>query len=208
MSSASEAGYATNTADKVLRKATSISGLRNASELISWAYNAIEGEVSNPILIDKNYVVAHLDGITSPGEPVFEAVEQEMRTAAIKEAKGEKYVSMMDQGSLDEIAAAIGSSVKAASNIAMKFPTVSAAGAKPEPEVVGRAFAIATGEMSTPIIGENGIWVVAPSSSTEPAEKSDFLSEQTSLLARARGAVTQRISNAMLDAAELTDNRN
>jgi hypothetical protein len=34
------------------------------------------------------------------------------------------------------------------------------------------------------------------------------LSEQTSLLARARGAVTQRISNAMLDAAELMDNRN
>ncbi len=208
MTASSEAGYATSTADKVLRKATSISGLRNAAELVSWAYNAEEGEVSNPILIDKNYVVAHLDMITMQGEPEFAAVEQEMRTAAIKEAKGELYASKMNEGSLDEIATAIGSSVKAASNIALKFPTVSAAGAKPEPKVVGRAFAIANGEVSMPIVGENGVWVIAPTSSTEAAEKSDFLSEQTSLLARARGAVTQRISNAMLDAAELTDNRN
>ena len=131
-----------------------------------------------------------------------------MRTAATIEAKGEMYAAMMGQGSLEEIATAIGSSVKAASNIALKFPTISAAGAKPEPEVVGRAFAIANGDVSMPIIGENGIWVIAPTSSTEPAEKNDFLSEQTSLLARARGAVTQRISNAMLDAADLTDNRN
>ena len=208
MSSSSEAGYATNTADKVLRKATSLSGLRNATELVSWAYNAEEGEVSNPILIDKNYVVAHLDRITEQGEPDFETVEQQMRTAATIEAKGEMYAAMMGQGSLEEIATAIGSSVKAASNIALKFPTISAAGAKPEPEVVGRAFAIANGDVSMPIIGENGIWVIAPTSSTEPAEKNDFLSEQTSLLARARGAVTQRISNAMLDAADLTDNRN
>ena len=208
MTASSEAGYATSTAEKVLRKATSISGLRNAAELVSWAYNAEEGEVSNPILIDKNYVVAHLDMITAQGEPEFAAVEQEMRTAAVKEAKGKLYASKMGEGSLDEIAAAIGSSVKAASNIALKFPTVSAAGAKPEPEVVGRAFAIANGEVSMPIVGENGVWVIAPTSSTEVAEKSDFLSEQTSLLARARGAVTQRISNAMLDAAELTDNRN
>jgi peptidylprolyl isomerase/peptidyl-prolyl cis-trans isomerase D len=182
--------------------------LRNATELVSWAYNAEEGEVSNPILIDKNYVVAHLDGITNQGEPEFDAVEQEMRTAAIKEAKGALYASMMAQGTLEEIATAIGSSVKAASNIAMKFPTVSAAGARPEPEVVGRAFAINNGELSTPIVGENGIWVIAPTSSTDATEKTDFLSEQTSLLARARGAVTQRISNAMLEAAELTDNRN
>ncbi len=208
MTASSEAGYATSTAEKVLRKATSISGLRNAAELVSWAYNAEEGEVSNPILIDKNYVVAHLDMITAQGEPEFAAVEQEMRTAAVKEAKGKLYASKMSEGSLDEIAAAIGSSVKAASNIALKFPTVSAAGAKPEPEVVGRAFAIANGEVSMPIVGENGVWVIAPTSSTEAAEKSDFLSEQTNLLARARGAVTQRISNAMLDAAELTDNRN
>jgi len=208
MTASSEAGYATSTADKVLRKATSISGLRNATELVSWAYNAEQGAVSNPILIDKNYVVAHLDMINPQGEPEFSAVEQEMRTAAVKEAKGKLYASKMNAGSLDEIAAAIGSSVKAASNISLKFPTVSAAGAKPEPEVVGRAFAIANGEVSMPIVGENGVWVIAPTSSTEAAEKKDFLSEQTSLLARARGAVTQRISNAMLDAAELTDNRN
>ena len=51
------------------------------------------------------------------------------------------------------------------------------------------------------------MWVVAPSSIREAAEKTDFLSEQSSALARARGAATLRISNAMLEAADLEDNR-
>ena len=100
------------------------SGLRNAAELVSWAYNAEPGEVSNPILIDKNYVVGYLDRITEEGAPLFEYVENEMRTGAIKEAKGELYSDRMATGSLDEIASSVGGSVASATNVALKFPTI------------------------------------------------------------------------------------
>ena len=208
MQAAGDAGYATNTANDVLRNAKSVSGLRNASELVGWAYGAEVGEVSNPILVDKNYVVGYLDRITEEGAPLFEYVENEMRTGAVKEAKGALYSERMATGSLDEIATNVGASVASATNIALKFPTVSGAGSLPEPEVVGMAFAIPVGNVSAPIVGNNGVWVIAPTSTTDAVVKSDYLTEQTTLLSRARGAATIRISNAMMDAADLEDNRN
>jgi hypothetical protein len=208
MQAAGDAGYATNTANDVLRNAKSVSGLRNASELVGWAYGAEMGEVSNPILVDKNYVVGYLDRITEEGAPLFEYVENEMRTGAVKEAKGALYSERMATGSLDEIATSVGSSLASATNITLKFPTVSGAGSLPEPEVVGMAFAIPVGNVSAPIVGNNGVWVIAPTSTTDAVVKSDYLTEQTTLLSRARGAATIRISNAMMDAADLEDNRN
>ncbi|MBN31145.1 MAG: hypothetical protein CL845_04000 [Crocinitomicaceae bacterium] len=208
MQAAEDAGYATNTANDVLRNAKSVSGLRNASELVAWAYGAEAQEVSNPILVDKNYVVGYLDRITEAGAPLFEYVENEMRAGAMKEAKGEVYSMRMATGSLEEIAADVESSVASATNIAMKSPTISGAGSLPEPKVVGMAFAIPMGNISAPIVGANGVWVIAPTSSTDAVDKSDYLTEQTTLLSRARGAATVRISNAMMDAANLEDNRN
>jgi len=207
MQSAGEAGYPTNIAKDIRRQANSVSGLRSARELVSWSFNAVEGEVSNPILIDDTYVVAFLDQVSKNGVPAFDHVEDRMRTGAIREAKANLYADLMATGTMEEVAAAIGGQVLTASDVALKFPTLKGAGALPEPEVVGTAFAIEVGNMSQPIIGANGVWVVAPSSIREAAEKTDFLSEQSSALARARGAATLRISNAMLEAADLEDNR-
>ena len=208
MRAAGDAGYATSSANDVQRNAKSVSGLRNAAELVSWAYGAEVGEVSNPLLVDKNYVIGYLDRITEEGAPMFEYVEQEMRTGAVMEAKGQLYRDQMATGTLEEIASSVGASVASATNVALKFPTISTAGSLPEPEVVGLAFAVPVGNVSAPIIGNNGIWVIAPTSGTEATPKSDYLSEQTTLLSRARGAATVRISNAMMDAADLEDNRN
>lgn len=208
MSSASDTGYPTNIAKDIRRNATSISGLRNAEELIGWSFTAEEGDVSNPFLIDNAYVVGYLDRITTDGVPPFKHVEQAMRVGAIREAKGIMFANQMKSGSLQEIATAVDTKVQSANNIALKFPTVSSAGSLAEPEVVGSAFGIPIGNISQPIVGENGIWVISPTAVTEATEKTDFLTEQTSLLAKARGAVTQRISNAMLEAAGLEDMRN
>ena len=80
---------------------------------------------------------------------------------------------------LEEVAAAIGATVKTALNVNLKTSTIAGSGAAAEPEVAGLAFSIPVGEMSNPIIGNNGVWVIAPSSITEAAEKTDFLSEQS-----------------------------
>jgi hypothetical protein len=113
----------------------------------------------------------------------------------------------MADGSLEDIAAAVGSSVQMASNVALKFPTIRTVGTAAEPQVVGAALAFDAGTISTPIEGENGIWVISPVSVTEPTEKTDFLTEQTTLLSRARGGFEARLLAAMQEKGGLKDIR-
>ncbi len=208
MAKAGEAGFATNMATDVARNAKSIAGLRSATELVSWAWNAAEGDVSNPILADNAYVVAFLDRVKEEGEPRFEHVESEMRAGAIEEAKAEMLVEKMQGSDLASIAEQNGAQARNSGKIALKFPTVRGAGAKSEPVVVGTAAGAEIGSVQGPIVGENGVWVISTKAVSEAPAKDDFLTEQTTLLARARGAFPQRVVNAMFKAEGLEDMRN
>ncbi len=206
--SAEEAGYTFNEVKDIKRNATSISGMKDARELVNWAYNAELGEISQPILIDDNYVVAILNASREKGIPKLEDVEEKMRAGALKEAKGEYYATLMNGANLEEVAAAIGATVKTALNVNLKTSTIAGSGAAAEPEVAGLAFSIPVGEMSNPIIGNNGVWVIAPSSITEAAEKTDFLSEQSALVTTARKGLSLAITNSMRDGSDVIDKRN
>ena len=208
MAKAGEQGFPTNVATDIARNAKTIAGLRTAGELVGWAWNAEEGDISNPILADNTYVVAFLDRVKAAGEPRFEHVEEAMRAGAIQEAKAEKLSAAMQGSDLASIAAAQGVDVRNSGKVALKFPTIRGAGAKAEPIVVGTAAGAEIGAVVGPIVGENGVWVISTKSVSEAPAKDDFLSEQTSLLARARGAFPQRVVNAMLDEEELKDMRN
>ena len=182
--------------------------MTNATELVNWAYNAEDGEISQPILIDDNYVVAILNSSREKGTPDFDAVEEKMRAGAIKKAKGEYYARLMTGGNLDEVAEAAGATVKTALNVNIKTATIAGSGASAEPEVAGLAFSIPVGEMSNPIIGNNGVWVIAPSSVTEAADKTDFLTEQTALVTKALNGFSLSILNAIRDGSDVVDARN
>jgi peptidyl-prolyl cis-trans isomerase D len=204
---ASTAGYPTNIATDITREATSISGLQTAGEVISWAFSAEEGEISTPILADNSYIVAYLDRKKQKGEPKFEHVEEIMRAEAVKEAKAEKYKELMVGDNLSAIATSVQGAVATASAISLKFPSIPQAGAGAEPEVVGHALGMAPGTVSPAIAGEVGVWAISTTKVNEAAEKTDFTNEKLNLLSRARGGAYARISNAMLEAADLEDLR-
>ena len=208
VAAAEEAGYTTSEAVNVIRAAQTLSGIRDARELVGWIYSAEEGEISHPIIADKTYVVAVVDLIKEDGDPSFEAVEDKMIEGATKEAKAELYVELMDGNNLEEIASNIGGSVKTAFKANMKTSAISGSGSGAEPVVVGSAFSIPVGNMSNPIVGDNGVWVIAPQEITEPEEKTDFLEEQTQLVTRAQGGLSIAVTNAMVESSNVEDNRN
>jgi peptidyl-prolyl cis-trans isomerase D len=207
MTAAGDAGYPTNIATDVESSATSISGLRSAGPVVSWAFSAKEGEISQPLEIDGNYIIAYLDLIKVAGEPPFTNVEDRMRTGAVQKAKGEMYAERMNGNDITSIASSVGVSALTATGIALKNPNIRTAGTKAEPVVVGLAFAIEAGQISNPIIGENGVWVIAPQSVTEAATKTDYLKEQTSLLNRAKGGLSTRLTTALLESGDIEDLR-
>ena len=207
MAAAADAGYATGEANSIAPAARSIAGVRDAAEIVSWAYRSEAGEVSNPILTPDFYIVAHLDAATKAGVPELESVRDEMREGAINEAKGELYAEKMDGANLEDIAAAVGETVKTGRDLSIKFPTVRGSGASTEPKVAGAALAIPVGSMSSPIVGTHGVWVIAPQNVTEAGSKDSYLEEQSTLASRARTNFPFTVLNTMQKAAGVEDNR-
>lgn len=209
-SAADTMGYAVVEAAKVAPNASNLSGLRNAGEVVSWSFNSEVGEVSNPMLVDGNYVIAVVTKMMEAGVPPFNNVETEMRTEVIKEKKAEMYAELMSEGdNLEAVAAAVGMSVKSASNVTLKSSTIASSGAGPEPKVAGLAFAIPKDNMSLPIVGDHGVWVIAPSSdiiSTDVPE--DLFQQQDQATSRLRGGAANKMFNAMKEGADLEDQRN
>ncbi|MEC7950108.1 MAG: peptidylprolyl isomerase, partial [Bacteroidota bacterium] len=207
MAAAADAGYATGEANSIAPAARSIAGVRDAAEIVSWAYRSEAGEVSNPILTPDFYIVVHLDAATKAGVPELESVRDEMREGAINEAKGELYAEKMDGANLEDIAAAVGETVKTGRDLSIKLPTVRGSGASTEPKVAGAALAIPVGSMSSPIVGTHGVWVIAPQNVTEAGSKDSYLEEQSTLASRARTNFPFTVLNTMQKAAGVEDNR-
>jgi parvulin-like peptidyl-prolyl isomerase len=207
MNKASELGYPTTEAKDLVPGATAVTGIQNAAELVGWAFTAEEGKISSPLLTDNAYVIAILQRIKEAGVPEFEHIEEAMRAGAIQEAKAEKFKSQMQGSDLNAVAQSAGGTVQVANGIALKFPTITEAGAAPEPLVVGTAMGMEKGKMSEPIVGNNGVWVISTQNVTEAPEKTEFTSEQTALFGRAKGGFNNRVFNAMSEAAEVEDRR-
>ncbi|MCH2198330.1 MAG: peptidylprolyl isomerase [Flavobacteriales bacterium] len=202
-------GYAVTEANNLRQGASNISTLRNASEVVGWAFQSELGEVSNPILIGNEYVIAALSKVMEPGTPPFENVEEEMREEATKEAKAEYYLEKLaEAANLEEAAQIANVEVKTGRNISLKNATVPGSGASQEPQVAGLAFAIPSGSMSLPIKGEAGVWVIAPTSDIIAAEEKDnYLDEQDQTTTRMRSGAANRLFNAMKEGADLSDDR-
>ena len=207
MAAAKEAGYSTGEANSIAPAARSIAGVKDGSEIVAWSYRSQEGEVSNPILTSDFYIVAHLDAITKAGAPDLEDVREKMLEGATNEAKGKLYAKKMEGSSLDDVAAAVSETVKTGRDVSIKFPTVRGSGASAEPKVAGAAFATPTGEVSAPIVGNYGVWVISPQSVTDAGEKDSYLEEQSTLASRARTNFPFTVLNVMQKAAGVEDNR-
>ena len=209
---ADTSGYAVVVADKVTQNAQNVKGLQNAGKVVSWLYrtDVEKGEVSTPISVKDGYVVALVTTIREGGVPAFENVEEEMRAEVLKEEKAKLFMDKMKNGAtLEEVATLSESAVKTARNISMKTTTIAGSSVtQQEPEVVGIALGIPMGNMSLPIKGEGGVWVVAKSEEkTSAEEKEDYFEDQDRLTTRIKGAASTRLFNAMKEDANVVDNR-
>ena len=197
-------------AEGILPNARSIAGLADSYSVVDWAYKAEIGEVSSPLLAGNKYAVAILNNKTVEGVPNLLAVKDKMEKAVIIEKKAEKYVAIMAEGkNLDEIATAVEKKVQTAKDIALSSNAIPGGGSN-ENKVIGTALFLGEGEMSYPIIGENGVYVVASTGAKSTIEpKEDYSADAKTLTTRAqsRAAGALGVFGALKKAAEVEDKR-
>ena len=203
---ADEMGWAVVESRGIARTATAISGLQNAGEVIGWSFGAETDEVSNPFRVGDDYIVATLVRVKEAGTPPLEFVLDQMKAGALIEAKAAVYMAQMEGATLEEVAEAIGETVKVAAGISLKTPSIPAAGGA-EPVIIGRASGLAVGDMSGPIQGLNGVWVIRGKAATQAPEKTDFTSETNVLNSKMRASSARNLLGAVVIAGDVQDTR-
>jgi hypothetical protein len=207
-SAAKEQGFDIGEATRILKSAKGIPGLANSGEIVSWANNAKLDEVSTPIELENKMIVAVCTNITLKGTPSFENIEEVFRNLVVKEKKVELAKSEMDGiTDLDELAKILNVQVQTATNIPFSTNNIPGGGSN-EQEVIGKIFTLEVGDVSIPMEGKIGVYVVELTNKElvkwEDVDPELFMDE-------ANGNYSNRVNTGVLSSlrkdAKVEDNR-
>ncbi|NNK82191.1 MAG: peptidylprolyl isomerase [Flavobacteriaceae bacterium] len=185
----------------------SIPGLSEQRAIVRWAFEneSNESDVRRFNIPSGGFLVAKLVAKNKEGLMDTEKASVTALPAIRKEKKAQLIKERVAVTTLDEIATAEGQSVRSASALNMKTPTI--AGAGREPQVVGAAFGLEEGETSSAIIGENGVYFVEVTKVTPAIELPSYQANANRLSTAKSSNLNTNLFNALKEAAEINDNR-
>jgi len=135
----------------------SVSGFENSKELVRWAFSGKEGEISNIMELDGDYVIAAVTKVNKEGYPAVEEVTPDIRTILVKEAKGKILADEMRGESLQAIAANTGLAIQSATDIDPN--SFYAAPVGMDLKFIGAVTAMEQGRLSKPVAGSMGVHI-------------------------------------------------
>jgi peptidyl-prolyl cis-trans isomerase D len=187
-----------------------ISGLDNARGLIRWAFEADLHDINSEIFeFGNKYVIAAVTGIREKGVAPLEQVRAEIELEVKKEMKAGKIIAELARalesaGDIESLGAETGIAVEHASNIS--FNSVSLEGAGIEPRVLAAAAVLPKDQLSKPITGNSGVFVIQVTNIVEPAE-TDLEGIMTRMKSLRESQANFEAYDALRDAANIEDNR-
>jgi peptidylprolyl isomerase/peptidyl-prolyl cis-trans isomerase D len=183
-----------------------IPGVGPERRIVQWAFE--EGVKAGDVRrfeIPGGYIVAQVTAVKKEGLMSVEEASAIVTPILLKEKKAELIKEKITGTSLAEIAKNQNSSVQTASAVNLKNTTL--AGAGNEPGVVGAAFSLKPGEVSKPITGDKGVYVVKLISVNKAPELESYRGFANQKTAQSRQAVVSRVFEALKENAEIEDNR-
>jgi peptidyl-prolyl cis-trans isomerase D len=143
-----------------------IAGIENSRTIIRSAFNntdvneLVMSYEGTPIFeLEDQFIVGVLSAATEEGILPFEAVKVRVEMAVKKDKKAEYLANKMaGKNSLEVIASQIGTEVREATNL--NFESYTIPGIGPEPSIVGKISTMEVNQISSPIKGANGVYVV------------------------------------------------
>ena len=187
----------------VSKSANTLPGIKgNARDVVKFAFNAEEGEVSSPFMAGNNFVVALQNGKFEKGKASLSNVRAIVEGEVIKEKKAELLKAKISGTDLAAIASSNSKSVQSAAGLSLANVTLPNVGN--EPSVAGAAVGLAVNEVSAPIIGETGVFVVKTTAKTEAPAPTD-LSIYKNRSSTYASSVQGKLFNALKEAAKVED---
>ena len=160
---------------------------------------------SAPIRDNDRIMVAMVTLVQKDEVPSYEAIKSRMKSDAKKQLQAEFLIAQMT-GKTDvmQLAEELGAQYETEG---ITFSANNVAVGK-EPILVGSAFSgLMDGQVSIPIKGNSGVFVLEVENTVEAPETTDFSAEQAQLTAQRTSSLLQKYRTALSDGAEVIDNR-
>ena len=187
---AEKEGLTKRTANDIKEFDKSIPGLESPRELIKWAYQADVHDISSIFEFGNQFVIAILTDKQEDGYAHIEEVRTLITNEVKKEKKAEKLindinVNLSSANTITELANILKTEVKQASNV--RFSSNSLPGAGFEPSVIATAYVLPENEVSKPIKGNNGIYIINVTSiETSPSGDIQLQKQRLSMILQQR----------------------
>ena len=177
-----------------------LGALRDARQLVRWAFGAKEGEVSEPFNIDDQFVVAVVTKILSEGLPDVKTIRPQVEYLVKNEKKAAQIKTKLKTAStLESAATAYQQQVgTAGADSSITFSAQIINGIGQEPKVIGAAFnKTYQSKISEPIAGNNAVYLVKVNSiGNKPADSVEELAKQARDRAR---SLSQQINSGWFE---------
>lgn len=205
-----QSGLVKKVAPGLTQNETFIAGLQSPREMIRWAFNVENGEVSQVFEFGNRYVVAALITIREKGTAPLEQVQKEIRFYVSKVKKAEYLVSEMSKllpADLASVAGALNTNVEEARNVS--FSSFQIPGLGFEPTVIAESVNNEKNKVVGPIKGENGVYLIEVSIITPAMDIANIdLKPETERLSNdLRNRAIYQVINALKQSADITDER-
>ncbi len=201
---AAEKGYEVRTVKGLQPLDEFITGIGAHRKIVEWAFqqNTQPGSIKR-FGIGRGYIVVQLTAKTTKGLASVAEAKDEVKPILLKKKKTQYLKENLNAGDLNSIASKYNTSVESKS--AISFDDALSEGL--QPKVVAYAFGLKEGELSQPIQGEDGIYILKVNSVYKPGALDSYnqsILEETQQNMQMAG---QQIVETLKNKAEIVDRR-
>lgn len=187
-----------------------VANIENSRSMIRWAYEAEQGDVSEILEFSDVFVVAAVKRVQEEGTATLDEVRIEVEREVKKEKKAAYLIAKMKEASsnantLQAVADNLSSVVKEAKNTTLGAYAIAGLGF--EPEVQAYAVSLPTEQISTPIEGKTGVFVIQVKNIVNPGDNLNLANENNMLTRNYQSRVAYQVYEAIKEASKIEDNR-
>lgn len=188
-----------------------VGGLQDARQLVQWAFKAKKGDISEPMQIGDQVIVASLDKIMEEGVQDAAAARSGCEAIIRNRKKAEILIKKIPANStIEAIATAVNKPVQqAGGDSSITFSSQIINGIGVEPKLIGAAFnKDYQAKVSPPIEGTSAVYVVKVNSVlSKPADTPDMIATQASTRKSALRNQLNSWYEGLRKGADIKDNR-
>jgi peptidyl-prolyl cis-trans isomerase D len=198
-------------ADPIVESEKKIAGLDSPREMIRWSFAHPKGTISgDPFNFGNKYVVAMISEVREKGIAPLEQKHMEVEIGARQEKKAQMFIDEFNKTitggmTIDALSTRVNLPVEVVDNFTLGSFSIPNLGK--ENTVAGTIFTLKEGQLSKPIKGLQGVYVVVVDKTTPAPETKDYTATQKQVMQNMTYRVDQDLYNAMKTKADVEDDR-